>query len=75
MKCIYPRNYGFGDRIKTYLPNERISQNTPHVYKDDEEICLEHDDFEYDTDILDVMAWLLSWLVLYEEWRETGKEW
>jgi hypothetical protein len=74
VRCIYPYNYGHGERIKVYLPHEAFRTGTSHLYSDGE-ISLEHNDFTYVSDILDVLSSLLQWLVLYSEFCETGKRW
>ena len=74
MRAVYPENYGFGNRIKMYLPGTILTDNTPHVYTDGE-ICTTHDDWTADTDILDAMPFLLQWLLMYESWLATGVGW
>lgn len=68
----FPYTYGDGNRVNVYLPDEELPSDTPHVYSDSE-ICIDHNDFTPETDIIDVLGWTIQWLVLYEDFLKTGR--
>lgn len=70
----FPYTYGDGSRVKVYLPDEEFPSDTPHLYSDSE-ICIEHNDFTPETDIIDVLGWTIQWLVLYSDFLKTGRRW
>jgi hypothetical protein len=72
--CVFPYNYGYGNRIKVYTPYEDYPSGTPHRYSDNE-LCLEHSDFHHKMDVLDTLAWTVAWLALFEGFCETGRTW
>lgn len=73
--AVYPYGYPNGNRIKVYAPYENFSSETPHLYKEDQELCIEHHDFNYDDTICTVIGWAIQWFVLYENFLQTGEKW
>ena len=72
--AIYPYSYPNGNRIKVYAPHENFRSRVSHLYRD-QELCLEHGDFDRDDDITTVLGWAIQWLILYENFLETGEKW
>lgn len=72
--AFYPYGYPNGNRIKVYAPNENFCSKVPHLYGD-QELCLEHGDFDCDDDIATTLGWAIQWLVLYENFLQTGERW
>ena len=70
----FPYTYGDGSRIRVYLPEEKLLSGTPHIWSDGE-ICIEHNNFTPETDIIDVLGWTIEWLALYEGFLEKGERW
>lgn len=72
--AFYPYGYPNGNRIKVYVPNENFRSRVPHLYRD-QELCLEHGNFNRDDDISTTLGWTIQWLILYEHFLQTGKKW
>ena len=68
--AVYPYGYPNGNRIKVYAPYEKFRSGVPHLYRD-QELCLEHGDFNRDDTICTVIGWAIQWLVLYENFLRT----
>lgn len=77
VEAAYPYNYGNGNSIDVYLPEEDLPSDTPHVYSISEgHICITHGrDWKPDCTISDALGWIRAWLQLYEEFRRTGATW
>lgn len=73
--AVYPYAYPNGNRIKIYATYENFKSGTPHLYRRDQELCLEHGDFNRDDDITTVLGWAIQWFVLYENFLQTGERW
>ncbi|MDP8215999.1 MAG: hypothetical protein P9L98_01590 [Candidatus Kaelpia imicola] len=73
--AAYPYGYPNGNRIKVYVPHIDFCSDVPHLYGEDQELCLEHNDFNHDDTICTVIGWVIQWLILYENFLQTGETW
>jgi hypothetical protein len=76
IEALYPHNYGNGNPIDVYLPEEEFPWDTPHLYSISKgHICIHHGNWDRNCTISDAFGWTRAWLQLYEEFRTTGARW
>jgi hypothetical protein len=69
----YPDYYPY-DRIKVHCPETEFAAGTPHRHMEDD-LCVDHQDFEPDDTICTVLGWTAQWLTLYEDYLRTQRTW
>ena len=77
VEAVYPYNYGNGNDIQVYVPDEDFPSSTPHMYPplSERHICIHNGDWDRNCTISDALGWARGWLELYEEFRRTGARW
>lgn len=72
---VIPPAYGNGARPLAYVLSPEIRQGAPHRFQDGS-LCLDHSSaFSRKSTLVTFLAWVSVWLVLYEDWLETGRIW
>lgn len=72
---VVPPSYGDGSMPLAYVLEPPIRQGAPHLYRDGA-LCLDHSGaFTGRSTVVTFLAWVSVWLVLYEEWVDTGRLW
>jgi hypothetical protein len=72
---VIPSAYGHGGLPLAFVLEPEIRAGAPHRYQDGS-LCLDHSGaFTRKSTLVTFLAWVSVWLVLYEDWTETGKAW
>ena len=70
-----PPGYGRGVMPIAHVFDPELPAGTPHRYIDGS-LCLDHSGaFTSKSTLVTFLAWVSVWLVLYEDWRDTGNSW
>jgi hypothetical protein len=72
---VIPPAYGNGALPLSFVLEPAMPPGAPHRYQDGS-LCLDHSGaFTRKSTLVTFLAWVSVWLVLYEEWIETGRAW
>ncbi len=72
---LLPPGYGRGVMPIAHMLEPELRPGTPHRYQDGA-LCLDHSGaFSNKSTIVTFLAWVSVWLVMYEDWLDTGNPW
>ena len=72
---VLPPTYSNGALPRAFVLSPELPRDAPHLYADGS-LCVDHNGaFTARSSAVTMLSWMLVWLVLYEEWRESGKRW
>lgn len=72
---VIPPTYGSGALPLAYVLEPTLRPGAPHRFHDGS-LCLDHSGaFTKKSTLVTFLAWVSVWLVLYEDWLETGRIW